>query len=84
MDEARADERDRQRERRPATAQIQAANRRMGPERAIDVVHQRAPNGFRDVRDVVSLEELAEIARSYSAIAGLERVRATAVGLPKQ
>jgi 2-polyprenyl-6-methoxyphenol hydroxylase-like FAD-dependent oxidoreductase len=70
-------------ERRPATAQIQAANRRMGPERAIDVVHQRAPDGFRDIRDVASLEELAEIARGYSAIAGLERVRAIAVGLPK-
>jgi 5-methylphenazine-1-carboxylate 1-monooxygenase len=62
-------------ERLPATRGIQAANRRMGPERAIDVVHQRAPQGFRDIRDVIAHEELAEIASSYSAIAGLEGVR---------
>jgi 2-polyprenyl-6-methoxyphenol hydroxylase-like FAD-dependent oxidoreductase len=69
-------------DRRPATAGIQAANRRMGPERAIDVVHQRAPNGFRDVHDVISSDELADIARGYSAIAGLDRARATASDRP--
>lgn len=70
-------------DRRPVTTGIQAANRRMGPERAIDLVHQRAPNGFRNVHDVASPEELAEIARGYSTIAGLERVRAAAPALSR-
>ncbi|MGW2557766.1 flavin-dependent oxidoreductase [Streptomyces sp. NPDC001514] len=61
-----------QAERRPALTAIQAANRAMGPERAIDVVHRRAPGGFTDIHEVMAPEELAEISRTYNATALLE------------
>lgn len=57
-------------DRLPKMTKVQAANRQMGPERAIDVVHGRAPEGFVDVHDVMSEEELAAISREYSVLGG--------------
>ena len=37
-------------ERRPATAQIVLANRQNGPEKAMERVHERAPDGFENLR----------------------------------
>lgn len=37
----------------------------MGQDRILALVAQRAPDGFADVRDVLSEEELAEIEASY-------------------
>jgi 5-methylphenazine-1-carboxylate 1-monooxygenase len=56
--------------RRPATAQIVLANRGQGPEEAMQLVHDRAPDGFDDLSDVISDEELTEIAERYKRIAG--------------
>lgn len=56
--------------RRPATAAIVIANRGQGPEEAMQLVHDRAPDGFERLSDVISDEELAEIADRYKAIAG--------------
>ncbi len=56
-------------ERRPATAEVVLANRRGGPEQCLDIVEQRAPNGFDRIEDVISAAELAEIFRRYQRIA---------------
>ncbi len=59
-------------ERLPATSQIVLSNRRMGPEQVIDIVAERAPDGFERLEDVISHEELLGIARQYRKAAGFE------------
>lgn len=49
-------------ERLPATREIALSNRRGGPERMVDVVSERAPDGFTELDQVISHEELAAIA----------------------
>ncbi|MFI5317804.1 MAG: FAD-dependent monooxygenase, partial [Myxococcota bacterium] len=56
--------------RRTATAEIVLANRRQGPEAAMQLVEDRAPEGFAQIGDVVGEAELAAIAESYKRIAG--------------
>jgi 2-polyprenyl-6-methoxyphenol hydroxylase-like FAD-dependent oxidoreductase len=56
--------------RRAATAEIVLANRRQGPEAAMQLVEDRAPGGFARISDVVSDSELAAIAESYKRLAG--------------
>lgn len=60
-------------ERRPATAAIVLANRRNGPEKVMQMAEERAPQGFDDVLQVISAEELAASAREYKRIAGFDR-----------
>jgi 2-polyprenyl-6-methoxyphenol hydroxylase-like FAD-dependent oxidoreductase len=55
-------------ERLPKTAEIVRSNRRGGPERIVDVVSERAPNGFVRIEDVIAREELAAIAGGYAQI----------------
>lgn len=57
-------------ERRPVTADIVRANRKGGPERVIDFVEDRAPDGFTALDDVASPEELRAIAGDYQTMAG--------------
>ena len=57
-------------ERRPATAAIVLANRQNGPEQVMQIVEERAPNGFDDVHDVISQHELESIAARYARTAG--------------
>jgi 2-polyprenyl-6-methoxyphenol hydroxylase-like FAD-dependent oxidoreductase len=59
-------------QRRPATALVVQANRQGGPERCLDIVEQRAPEGFSNLDDVVSRQELEEIARAYKRTAGFD------------
>ncbi|HJS86980.1 MAG TPA: flavin-dependent oxidoreductase [Acetobacteraceae bacterium] len=59
-------------ERLPATGQIVLSNRRMGPEQVIDIVAERAPDGFERLEDVISQDELLGIARRYRQVAGFE------------
>lgn len=54
-----------EKDRREPTASIVEATRNMGQDRILALVAQRAPDGFADVRDVLSEEELAEIEASY-------------------
>ncbi len=54
--------------RRPATAAIVAANRKGGPEGVIDFVEARAPNGFEDVHDIATEEELHAIVGDYERL----------------
>ena len=46
------------------------ANRLGGPERVVDAVSARAPDGFARLEDVISREELAAIAGGYAKMAG--------------
>jgi 2-polyprenyl-6-methoxyphenol hydroxylase-like FAD-dependent oxidoreductase len=62
-------------ERLPKTAEIVRSNRRGGPERVVDVVSARAPDGFSRIEDVIAREELAAIAGGYAAMAGFAAPR---------
>jgi 2-polyprenyl-6-methoxyphenol hydroxylase-like FAD-dependent oxidoreductase len=57
-------------ERIPVTSALVLSNRQGGPERVVDVVSERAPDGFENINDVISPEELAAIGGSYAAMAG--------------
>jgi hypothetical protein len=59
-------------ERRLATAAVVQSNRRAGPHRCQDLVEERAPNGFRDLSDVITRQELEAIADEYKRIGGFD------------
>jgi 5-methylphenazine-1-carboxylate 1-monooxygenase len=56
----------------PATAKIVLANRANGPEQVMQIVHERAPQGFDHVEQVISRAELEAINTRYKQIAGFE------------
>ncbi len=60
-------------ERRPATARIVESNRQMGPERVMQIVEDRAPDGFTDLHSVIAREELQSVAAAYKQVAGFDR-----------
>ncbi len=62
-------------ERLPKTADIVRANRKGGPERVVDVVSARAPDGFARLEDVIARDELAAIAGVYASMAGFALAR---------
>ena len=57
----------------PATARIVLSNRQQGPERVMQIVEERAPQGFTDLDAVISRAELEAIAAEYKQIAGFDR-----------
>jgi 5-methylphenazine-1-carboxylate 1-monooxygenase len=57
-------------ERIPLTSAIVRSNRQGGPERVVDVVSERAPNGFEKLDDIISQEELIAISKGYAKMAG--------------
>jgi 5-methylphenazine-1-carboxylate 1-monooxygenase len=57
------------------TAQIVRDNRSGGPERVIDVVEERAPNGFARLDEVASRAELEAIVKGYSKLAGFDQTQ---------
>jgi len=59
-------------ERRPAMNDITLRNRSFGPEAAMQLVEERAPDGFAGIGDVISQDELDRIASSFSTAAGLD------------
>jgi 2-polyprenyl-6-methoxyphenol hydroxylase-like FAD-dependent oxidoreductase len=59
-------------ERRPATARIVLANRGNGPEQVMQLVQERAPDGFARIEDVLSPEELEAAAAGYKRLAGFD------------
>lgn len=59
-------------ERRPATSQLVLLNRGNGPERVMQLVEERAPNGFNVVTEVLSQTELEEVANNYKRVAGFQ------------
>jgi 2-polyprenyl-6-methoxyphenol hydroxylase-like FAD-dependent oxidoreductase len=59
-------------ERRPATSDLVMLNRRNGPEQVMQLVEERAPDGYRVVTDVLSQKELEDIAANYKRVAGFQ------------
>lgn len=57
-------------DRRPATERLLGLTRQTGPERVMQIARERAPEGFADVHDVISADELAAVAREYKVAAG--------------
>jgi hypothetical protein len=65
----------------PPTAKIVMANRANGPDHVMQVAEERAPDGFKNIHDIIGKEELDGIGLAYKAIAGfeIESVNAKAV-----
>jgi 5-methylphenazine-1-carboxylate 1-monooxygenase len=59
-------------ERRPATSDLVMLNRRNGPEQVMQLVEERAPDGYNVVTDVLSQQELEDIAANYKRVAGFQ------------
>jgi 2-polyprenyl-6-methoxyphenol hydroxylase-like FAD-dependent oxidoreductase len=59
-------------ERRPAMNDIILRNRNLGPEAAMQLAEERAPNGFVHVNDVISRGEIDAITASFAAAAGVD------------
>lgn len=60
-------------QRRPVTAAVVRANRQRAQARCQNLVEERAPNGFTDLSDVLSEQELEEIFSDYQRTAGFDR-----------
>ncbi|HUF97946.1 MAG TPA: flavin-dependent oxidoreductase [Ilumatobacter sp.] len=56
--------------RRPATSAIVLANRGMGPELPMQLVEERAPDGFASIDDVITRAEIDEVTDGYRRTAG--------------
>jgi 2-polyprenyl-6-methoxyphenol hydroxylase-like FAD-dependent oxidoreductase len=56
----------------PPTAKICFANRGQGPDHVLQLAHERAPDGFEKIDDVISKKELEEIGRAYKQLAGFD------------
>jgi 5-methylphenazine-1-carboxylate 1-monooxygenase len=54
----------------PATAAIVEANRGLGPEVPLQLVHERAPDGFDDIGAVITPAEISEVTEAYRRTAG--------------
>ncbi|HET6182560.1 MAG TPA: flavin-dependent oxidoreductase [Acetobacteraceae bacterium] len=65
-------------ERRPPTTEIVLTNRKGGPERVIDVLEERAPEGFTDVDAIAPYAEREAIVRGYAQLAGFAREQVNA------
>lgn len=59
-------------ERLPKTAAIVLRNRLNGPEQIMALAEARAPDGFANIEQVVSHQELAEISQRYKRLAGFD------------
>jgi 2-polyprenyl-6-methoxyphenol hydroxylase-like FAD-dependent oxidoreductase len=57
-------------ERLPKTAEIVRSNRMGGPERVLDLVAERAPDGFARLEDIITSAELAAIVGGYARLTG--------------
>lgn len=60
-------------ERRPATARVVMANRANAHDEVLEIAERRAPDGFDDIRDVASEEELKAICDRYRQTAQFDK-----------
>ncbi len=68
-------------DRRPKLAALAQINRNgLGPELAIALVERRAPNGFTNIRDVLTQDELDAMSKQYLELAGANRGPASVSG----
>ncbi len=56
--------------RRPATSAIVLANRGLGPELPMQLVEERAPDGFQQLSDVITPDEILQVTDGYRKMAG--------------
>lgn len=56
----------------PPIAKIVMANRANSPDHVMQVAEERAPDGFKDIHDIISKEELDGIGLAYKTIAGFD------------
>ena len=54
----------------PVASQIVRMNRQEGPDVILDIVNERAPDGFKHIDDVIAREELLSIVGGYKKAAG--------------
>jgi 5-methylphenazine-1-carboxylate 1-monooxygenase len=54
------------------TAKVVLANRQMADARVLQLVHERAPQGFAQASDVISDDEVEQINRRYQRMAGFD------------
>jgi hypothetical protein len=57
----------------PASSRIVLQNRQLGPDEVMQLVEDRAPNGFNNLDEIISRQELEDIANRYKQIAGFEK-----------
>lgn len=57
-------------ERLPLMRQLALENRTLGPEVVMDIAEERAPDGFADISDILSREELQDRADAFKQLAG--------------
>jgi len=58
--------------RREAVNKVVLANRGDGPDKILDIVAERAPNGFEDIEAVMPQAERQAFADGYKAVAGMD------------
>ena len=61
-----------EKERREKVNILINANRSDGPDKILDIVAYRSPNGFEKISDVIKIEELQDIAKKYKVTAGFD------------
>ena len=59
-------------QRRDKVNAIIEANRGDGPDQILEIVAEKAPDGFKEITEIVEVEELQDLARKYKATAGFE------------
>jgi 2-polyprenyl-6-methoxyphenol hydroxylase-like FAD-dependent oxidoreductase len=59
----------------PTMVKLVRSNRSGGPERVIDVVEERAPDGFTNLDDVATRDELEAIVKGYNQLAGFDQTQ---------
>lgn len=56
----------------PPTAKICFANRANGPDHVLQLAHERAPDGFENISDIIGSLELEDVGRAYKLLAGFD------------
>lgn len=56
----------------PPTAKICFANRANGPDHVLQLAHERAPDGFENINDVIGTIELEEVGKACGLLAGFD------------
>lgn len=59
-------------QRRPIMNAVTMRNRKFGPAIVMEIAEQRAPQGFKNIEDVMTHRELADIALAYKVEAGFD------------
>ena len=59
-------------QRRPIMNDVMISNRKFGPTIVMEMAEERAPDGFKNIEDIIPRRELEEISRSYKIEAGFD------------